>query len=235
MADFQRRIDTRLRKALRDYRLIEDGDKILIALSGGKDSLALVELLGRRMKIFKPRFTAEAIHVRMENIDYESSTEYLEKFCADCGIKLHVVTTSFDASTDKRSSPCFLCPWNRRKEMFRLAQEQGFNKIALGHHQDDIIQTMMMNLLFHGHFEGMSPKLKLDKMPITIIRPLCLEHEDDLRAMAKEHGYKSQKKICPYDNDTKRAEMAELYKKMEAVSPHARNHIWNALQKSELS
>ena len=104
-----------------------------------KDSLCLLEMLGKRAKIDKPQFRVEAIHVRMENIAYETSTDYLQHFCDELGVSLHIVTTSFKPSDHK--PPCFLCSWNRRKQMFNLAQELGCNKIALGHHQDDLLHT----------------------------------------------------------------------------------------------
>lgn len=229
MSPLERRVRDRFWRALRDYRMIDDGDRVLIALSGGKDSLALVELLGARMKVFQPKFYAEAIHVRMENIKYESSAEYLMSFCEKHGVKLHVVTTSFDATTDHRSSPCFLCSWNRRKQLFQFAQENNFNKIALGHHQDDIIHTALMNLTFNGHFSSMLVKQPMDKMPLTLIRPLCLEHEDDLKALAEAHAYEKQRKLCPYDKGTNRTAIADLYKQIEKISPDARQHIWHAL------
>ena len=163
----------RYRKALKEFELIEDGDRVLIGLSGGKDSLFLVEMLGRQQAINRPKIEVHAIHIRMQNIRYESDTRYLEDFCQRFGVKLHLVTTNFDMTTDNRKSPCFLCSWNRRKQLFLKAQELGCNKIALGHHQDDILHTALMNQMFQGHFSTMPARLTMRKMPITIIRPLC--------------------------------------------------------------
>ena len=152
------RLNERFVKAMAAYHLIEDDDKILVGLSGGKDSLLLTELLAKRACIQHPRFKVEAIHVRMENIQYQTDTSYLEQFCSALDVPLHVVTTSFEVgnahSEDlrKQKQPCFLCSWNRRKQLFNLAQELGCNKIALGHHQDDIIHTALMNLTYQAHF-----------------------------------------------------------------------------------
>ena len=177
------------------YHLIEDDDRILVGLSGGKDSLCLLELLAQRSRIQHPRFTVEALHVRMENIHYETDTSYLKQFCDDLGICLHVRSTRFEVAeeienTQEQSSesaarlrrqkqPCFLCSWMRRKEIFNLAQELGCNKIALGHHQDDLIHTALMNLMFQGRFDTMPARLKMRKMPLSIIRPLCMIQEAD--------------------------------------------------------
>ena len=226
----ERKIISRFRKALSDYNLIDDGDYILIGLSGGKDSLCLLEMLARRAKIQRPNFKVEAVHIRMENIKYETSTDYLQSFADRFDVPLHILTTGFDASTDKRKSPCFLCSWNRRKQIFNLAQELGCNKIALGHHQDDIIHTTLMNEIFQGHFSTMPVKLKFKKMPVTLIRPLCLEEEADIRQYAEQPGYQKQIKQCPSENDSHRSEISRLFEEIERMNPEARYSIWNSLE-----
>ena len=220
----------RYRKALKEFELIEDGDRVLIGLSGGKDSLFLVEMLGRQQAINRPKIEVHAIHIRMQNIRYESDTRYLEDFCQRFGVKLHLVTTNFDMTTDNRKSPCFLCSWNRCKQLFLKAQELGCNKIALGHHQDDILHTALMNQMFQGHFSTMPARLTMRKMPITIIRPLCMEEEADIRRYAETNGYEKQKKLCPYETDSHRSTVAHLFEEMERIAPEARFSMWNALK-----
>ena len=227
----ERKILSRLQKAIYDYHLIEDGDRLLVGLSGGKDSLCLLHLLAMRQRIHKPRFEVEALHIRMENIKYESDLTYLQNFCEGRGVRFHAATTSFDAHTDHRKSPCFLCSWNRRKQLFQTAQQLGCNKIALGHHTDDIIHTAMMNLYFQGSFSTMPVLLKMRKMPLTIIRPLCLQSEADLKAYALQKGFEKQKKLCPYETDSHRADMAELFGKIEQMSAEARYSVWRALER----
>lgn len=231
MKDLSQHLQSQLLRAMRDYHLIDDGDYILVALSGGKDSLCLLEMLSLRQRIFMPRFKIEAIHIRMENIAYETDTHYLEEFCQQHNVNLHVVNASFDASTDKRKSPCFLCSWNRRKKMFNLAQELGCNKIALGHHMDDIIHTALMNECFQGRFDTMPVSLKMKKMPLTIIRPLCLCHEADIQAYAEQQGYQKQQKTCPYEKDSYRTDIQRIFHQIQALNPEARYSIWNALER----
>ena len=190
----------------------------------------LLELLAKRSRIIKPRFTVEAIHVRMANVKYETSTEYLESFCTSLGVKLHVVTTSFDETIPTHKPKCFLCSWHRRKQMFNLAQQLGCNKIALGHHNDDIIHTALMNTIFQGHFSTMPVVLHMRKMPITIIRPLCYCEEKDIREYAIEAGYQKQVKLCPYETDSHRTTIRNLYAQIEQMAPEARYSIWNALE-----
>ena len=225
----ERHIREKFVKAFATYGLIDDGDHILIGLSGGKDSLLLTETLAWRARIAHPRFEVEALHVRMANIHYETDTSYLEQFCNSLGVRLHVVTTSFDASTDTRHTPCFLCSWMRRKQLFNVAQQLGCNKIALGHHQDDILHTALMNLTFQGHFSTMPVKLRMRKMPLTIIRPLCLLAEADIKTYAELAGYEKQLKLCPYEHDSNRTRIRHIYEELEQLNPEARYSLWNAL------
>jgi len=238
----EKRIRERFVKAFVTYHLLEDGDHVLVGLSGGKDSLCLLEMLGKRAKIDQPRFRVEAIHVRMENISYETSTDYLEQFCKELDVPLHIVTTSFCAtpanhtspfstpnSQLKQKPPCFLCSWNRRKQLFNLAQELGCNKIALGHHQDDLLHTCLMNQFYQGRFDTMPALLKMRKMPLSIIRPLCMVEENDIRRYAELRGYEKQVKLCPYETASHRDDMRQLFEQIQQMNPEARHSLWNAI------
>ena len=240
----EKRLKERFIKAMATYHLIEDDDRILVGLSGGKDSLLLAELLAKRAKIDHPRFEVEVLHVRMENIHYESDTSYLQQFCEDLGVRLHLRTTSFNLDQlenldnlenldrqrlRRQKQPCFLCSWQRRKELFNLAQQLGCNKIALGHHQDDLIHTALMNLTFQGRFDTMPANLKMRKMPLTIIRPLCMMEEADIKAYTLLQGYQKQTKLCPYETDSHRTDIKHLFNEMEQINPEARFSIWRAL------
>lgn len=225
------RLNERFVKAMATYHLIEDDDHILVGLSGGKDSLLLLELLAKRSRILHPRFKVEALHVRMANIHYETDSSYLQQFCDELGVKLHVLTTSFEVINGSRKgkTPCFLCSWNRRKQMFNLAQELGCNKIALGHHQDDLLHTALMNLTFQGRFDTMPALLKMRKMPLSIIRPLCMIEEKDIKQYAELQGYQKQQKLCPYETNSHRADIKHIYDAIEQMNPEARYSMWNAL------
>ena len=247
----EKRLNERFVKAMATYHLIEDDDHILVGLSGGKDSLLLLELLAKRAKIEHPRFKVEALHVRMENIHYETDTSYLQQFCDNLGVRLHVRTTGFETIENgkliiengkssmfnlqssirrKQKQPCFLCSWNRRKLLFNLAQELGCNKIALGHHQDDLIHTALMNLTFQGRFGTMPARLKMRKMPLAIIRPLCMIEEQDIKTYAELQGYQKQQKLCPYETGSHRTDIKRLYDAIEQMNPEARYSIWRALE-----
>lgn len=223
-------INSKLKKAINDYRLIEDGDHILIGLSGGKDSLALVELLGERMKIFVPRFKVTAAHISVENIAYQSDLDYLKSFCNQFGIDFTHHTTRFDDSTDTRKSTCFLCSWHRRKALFDVAKKLGCNKIALGHHLDDITETLLLNLFYQGSFGTMPPKLKMDKFDMTIIRPLCLISEKEMKEIERIRLYNKQIKNCPHEKDSSRRDAKNLLSELEKWNPDVRQSIWSAME-----
>ena len=224
-----RKIQKQFNKATKDYAMFDDGDRILVALSGGKDSLTLLQLMSERSRIFKPSIKIVAAHVTMVNIPYKTDPEFLRAFCDGLGVELHIAQSGFNASTDTRKSPCFLCSWNRRKALFTLAQELGCNKIALGHNMDDFIETMLMNITFQGAFSAMAPVMAMEKFPITIIRPLCLVNENDVAEYAVERSFPPQIKNCPYENDSNRKSMKDLLAHLESLNPEARYNLWGAM------
>lgn len=224
-----RRINQRFAKGVVKYELIEDDDTILVGLSGGKDSMALLELLALRSRIHKPRFSLMAVHVGMTNIAYRADLDYLKAYSEGLGVPFVHYETSFDPSTDTRKSPCFLCSWNRRKALFTVAKEHGCNKIALGHHMDDILQTLLMNITFQGAFSSMPPKLVMHKFDMTLIRPLCLVHEADLEELAALRGYRKQVKNCPYETASNRAQMKDVLRRLEELNPEARYSLWGSM------
>ena len=236
----QSRLTKRFHKACADYGLIADGDHILIGLSGGKDSLALVEFLGRRAQIYVPRFRVTALHVRVKERAYISDISYLQRFCDEAKVPLIVrdVEIGEPSYSEQRSglsgkadpaNPCFLCAWYRRKELFNVAQELGCNKIALGHHKDDIVETLLMNLVFQGTFATMPPLLQMEKMPLQLIRPLSLIEEADLIRYAALRGYEKQKQLCPYEHVSSRAKVKGLLTQLKVLNPEALDSIYNAM------
>ena len=231
------RLTKRFHKACADYALISDGDHILIGLSGGKDSLALVELLGKRAQIHVPSFKVTAVHVRVKERDYHSDLSYLEDFCTRVRVPLIVKDTEIGEARGERQEargkekdPCFLCSWYRRKVLFDVAQELGCNKIALGHHKDDLVETLLMNLIFQGSIGTIPPLLQMEKMPIQLIRPLCLIEEKEIADYAERSGYEKQVKLCPLEKVSSRAEVKQLVKQLEALNPDVRDSILSATE-----
>ena len=225
----QARLTKKFHKACADYGLIEDGDHILIGLSGGKDSLALTEFLGRRAQIYKPHFRVTALHVRVKERDYHTDLSYLEAFCAEANVPLIVRDVEIKGGESADTNPCFLCSWYRRKALFNVAQELGCNKIAFGHHRDDVVQTLLMNLIYQGTFATMPPILQMDKMPLQIIRPLCLIDEADLVTYAAMRGYQKQTKLCPFEHVSSREKVKELLAQIKNLNPEAVDSMYGAL------
>lgn len=238
------RIRKKFHEGCADYGLLADGDRVLVALSGGKDSLLLARLLAERSRLHKPHISVEAAHVIMDNIPYETERTYLEDYCAALGLKLHILHTRFEdtpsadigqapAETNRdrrrRKTKCFLCSWNRRKALFRFAEAEGFNKIALGHHQDDILTTWLMNLTFEGQNDTMRPLVPMEHYPLSIIRPLCLVHEEWIKEVAASEGFEHQKTPCPYETATRRNDMNRIFHELQALNPEARFCLWRAL------
>ena len=228
------RLTKRFHKACADYGLIADGDHILIGLSGGKDSLAMVELLGRRAQIYKPRFSVTAVHVRVKERDYRTDLSYLESFCHEAKVPLIVRDTEINNGerltvNERETNPCFLCSWYRRKSLFNIAQELGCNKIALGHHRDDVAQTLLMNLLFQGAYATIPPILPMEKMPLALIRPLYLIDEADLARYAELREYQKPPKLCPFEHVSSREKVKELLTQIKQLNPEAMDSIFGAL------
>ena len=223
------KITKRFHKACADYGLIADGDYILIGLSGGKDSLALTELLGKRAQIYKPKFKVTALHVRVKERAYQTDLSYLEEFCKEVKVPLIVRDVEITGGDSDEANPCFLCSWYRRKTLFNVAQELGCNKIAFGHHRDDVEETLLMNLIFQGAFATMPPILQMEKMPLQIIRPLCLIDEADLIAYAAERGYQKQQKLCPFEHVSSREKVKGLLTQIKALNPEAMDSIYGAM------
>ena len=159
----------------------------------------------------------------------KSDVDYLREYVESWGVPFVLFETEFDATTDTRKSPCFLCSWNRRKALFTVAKEQGCNKIALGHHMDDILETLLMNITYQGAFSSMPPRLVMKKFDMTIIRPMCLVHEADLMELAQVRGYRKQVKNCPYESQSSRSAMKGILKQLEEMNPEARYSLWGSM------
>lgn len=218
-------------KACTDYGLLTDGDRILLALSGGKDSLVMARLMAARARIFRPSIMVEAVHVVMDNVPYQMDIDHMQRFCDDEGVKLHILHTAFEEFTDKRRTRCFLCARYRRRALFDFAKEKGFNKVAFGHHQDDFLTTMCMNLLYEGSAHSMKPAMPMEHYPLIMIRPLCLVPESEIACYAKTENLVRQIHPCPYEDASRRLQMENLVRTLCDIHSEARQSMWHALEK----
>lgn len=224
-------ISSRIGRAIEDYNLIEDKDRILVAVSGGKDSMSLVKLLNERKKWAPVEYHLIAMHIES---DYRCSgcvhTEVLKEFFEANNIDHHFEKITILEKGDKEKRPsCFWCSWNRRKALFLAAEKFGCNKVAMGHHKDDIIETLLLNVFYHGEFSAMNPRQELFGGKVTIIRPLCYVEEDALRAFAKESNFPSQLCRCPNSHDSKRRMMKDIITGIEKDCRFAKTNLFRSI------
>lgn len=226
MRDFFRKVG----KAIYDYGLIDDGDKILVGVSGGKDSLALLEVLALRARDPKQHYTVVAAHIAVEDVSYEVDRVYIEDFCKRLGVELvhRTIRTIVDEGSDK--PVCFVCSWNRRKNLFEIAKEYGCNKLALGHHRDDAVESLLMSMMFNGTIASMPPKLDMFDHTFTLIRPLLYLTNNDTLEYAAYRNFKKQRKNCPHERATNRNAVAEIIRQMESLSPHVKGNLFAAMK-----
>lgn len=231
-----RRLLSRTRRALDDYRMIEDGDRIAVGVSGGKDSLALLCALSEMRRFYPNRYSLFALTVDMgfEGSDYGD----VRLLCEALGVEYRVIRTDlariiFDIR--KEPNPCALCARMRRGMLHDAAKEAGCGKLALGHHYDDVIETFMMNLFNEGRLGSFSPVTYLDRKDITVIRPFVYTKECEIASFIARNDIKAVKSLCPEDKNTDREKYKRLLDSLEAENDGLRHRIFTALKNSGLS
>ncbi|MDD5006229.1 MAG: ATP-binding protein [Candidatus Omnitrophica bacterium] len=216
-------------KAIMDYKMLEDGDKILVAVSGGKDSMTLLKILEQRRAFTPIKYELVVTHVDM---GYKCiHPKILEKYLKDNGYSYHFKKVDILKNTSRDKINCFWCSWNRRKALFETAAKLGCRKIALGHHKDDIVQTFLLNLIFQGEISAMSPRQELFKGKIVLIRPLAYLEEKECQRFAKENNFPIVHCQCPNAGKTQRNQTAKLIKQFEKMSPQFKTNIFRSLQR----
>ncbi|MBP5329121.1 MAG: tRNA 2-thiocytidine biosynthesis protein TtcA [Spirochaetaceae bacterium] len=216
-------------KAVMDYDMIRDGDSILIGASGGKDSTALVEYFAYRKKQKRENFSFAALHVETE-IGGPLNPQLKQLFNTwDVEPVIVPVKVLERLKPDKKMN-CWWCSTQRRTELNNYAIEHGFNKIALGHHLDDILETLLMNMLEKGELSTMPPSLKYNKYPVTVIRPLCMATVDTIIEHAKTHKYISATCTCNYQENSGRKKMRAKLQALTNGNPSEKQKMFNALK-----
>lgn len=217
----------RIGRTIYKQNLIKDGDKILVGLSGGKDSFVLLDSLVDRKKYLPFQIDIVATHIHINNIGYQSDINYLKKICVDRNIEFYPIDFEIEKTEKTKKSMCFYCSWNRRKTLFRLTQKHNCNKLALGHHMDDAVETLLMNQLFHGSISSLPYKFSMFEERIEVIRPLLDLRDRETKKYAAALNYQQQLKDCPYTN-TKRESIRELIKTMEEMNKAAVKNIFRS-------
>lgn len=227
-----------MRAAMEQYNMVQDGDKIAVGLSGGKDSVAMFAALARMRSFYPVKFelTAIIIDQRFKGEDTDYST--LEVLCKNIEIPLVIKRTNigkliFEIRAEK--NPCSLCTRMRRGELHDAAKAAGCNKLALGHHLDDVAETFMMNLLNGGTIGAFSPVTYLTRKDITVIRPMIFARESDTARVVRREGLPVVKNACPVDDSTERQEVKILLDSLAHKYGDVRSKILGALQQSSTS
>lgn len=223
-----------VRRCVEDYNMIQPGDRIGVGVSGGKDSLALLIFLAELRKYNSNPFELEAITV---DLGFGMDFGPIESLCESLGVPLTVVKTEiapiiFDYRKEK--NPCSMCSKMRRGALNQALLDRGLNKLALGHHYDDAVETFMMSLIYEGRISCFQPVTDLDRTGIIQIRPMLYLHEKTINSFAEKNDLPVIHNRCPVDKRTKREEIKKLVYDLSATYPDLKERIFGAMQRLPL-
>ena len=224
---------SKIMRAIVEFEMIERGDRILVGLSGGKDSLLLAYALAMLRERTKNKFSLRALTID-PMFDAVFDTERLTRFCASLDIpyEVHRVDIAEVIRSEPKNAPCFTCAFFRRGAINRFANEHDCNKIAYAHHNDDAVETLLLNLLYSGQIGVFQPKTYLDRSHLTVIRPLVYLREREIIDAIQYHGMQPVKSPCPLDGNTKRETVKQLVANLTEKNPLVYDHLAAALRKS---
>jgi len=222
-------------KALHQYKMISDGDRIVVGVSGGADSLTLMRMLMERLTRIPIKYELFAVFI---DPGFEGSfAEPLEIYCEKIGFPLRVEYTDYGVlghGPDNRENPCFLCSRLRRKRLFEIADELGCNKLALGHNKDDIIETLFMNICYAGEISTMLPVQTFFQDRFTLIRPLAFADEDLIRRFARDQRFPDFENPCPTAKTSKRQEIKSLLQQLYRSNKKIKGNIFRSMSHVKL-
>lgn len=224
-----------IRKAIEDYNMIDAGDKIAVGLSGGKDSITLLMALKALKRFYEKDFDLIAITI---NPGFESfDSDFLQNLCDEIGVELVEEKTQikeivFDIRKEK--NPCSLCANLRRGILNSVAIEHGCNKIALGHNEDDVLETFFLNLLYNGNISTFAPKNHMDRSDITLIRPFIYAPEKSIKTFVKKNGIQPMNKCCPMDGVSKREDMKKMIWELQKNIPNLKANLYGAIKRGNI-
>lgn len=220
-----------VRKAVDDYHMIEEGDKIAIGISGGKDSLTLLYALHGLRRFYPKQFDIHAVTVDLgfQNLNLDK----IKALCDDLQIEYTIVETDIAKiifEDRKESNPCSLCAKMRKGALNEAIKASGCNKVAYAHHKDDVVETMMMSLIFEGRFHTFSPVTYLDRSQLTVIRPLMYMKESDVIGFVNKYQVPVVKSPCPADGHTKREYIKGVIRQLNQENPGVKERMFTAIQ-----
>lgn len=224
------------RRAVDDYQMIEEGDKIAVGISGGKDSLTLLYALKGLQRFYPKKFDLIAVTVNLGFEGFDLSE--VKKLCEELDVPYHIIDTDIADiifNIRKEDNPCSLCAKMRKGALNEAVKKLGCNKVAYAHHRDDIIETMMLSLIFEGRFHSFSPRTFLDRMELTVIRPMMYVPEVDVIGFRNKYHLPVAKNPCPADGVTKREYAKNLIRQMNLEHPGAKDRMFRAIVNGNIS
>ena len=224
-----------IRRAVDDYHMIEEGDRIAVGISGGKDSLTLLYGLHGLMRFYPNTFNIHAVTVDLgfDNLNLDK----IKELCENLEIPYTIVKTDIANiifNERKETNPCSLCAKMRKGALNEAIKSAGCNKVAYAHHKDDVVETILMSLIFEGRFHTIYPVTYLDRMDLTVIRPLMYMNEADVIGFVNKYQVPVVKSPCPADGYTKREYTKELLKKLNQENPGVKERMFTAIQNGNL-
>lgn len=216
-------------RGINRFNMIEDGDKVLLAISGGKDSLALAFALAVRKRWLPINYELRAMRIDWNQYPMpEEDARKMEEFFELLEIPYEVVKADMFPESFRGDFNCYLCARNRKRMLFDRAAELSFTKIATGHHMDDIIETTLINLCYRGNFSTMMPVQQFFGGKLTLIRPMCMVHESKLRLMAERLEFPTYNTGCPFKNTNMRLKMKPIIDMLNRDNRRLREHVFEA-------
>ena len=229
--NIEKKVHRRVGEAIRKHRMIEDGDRLLIAVSGGQDSCALAHVLKEKQRIFPIQFDLGACHIVTDVAPREPEKEKnLDTFFSRLGIPLerHFVPV-IDRLDEGRKMNCFFCAMQRRMKLLRVALENTCTKIAYGHHMDDIIETLFLNMLYKAEISTMPARLELDEHDMVLVRPFCLTKKREIKVYARRFGLTDLEQSCPYGEDGRRDRVRKIIDELAGEDDRIRDNLARSL------
>jgi tRNA(Ile)-lysidine synthase TilS/MesJ len=228
---FVNKIRKKVSRTIFQNNLLKDGDCVLVGVSGGKDSLALLDILDNRRKAMPFKFEVKAVHINVTNIPYEVDIRFLEQLARKINVDFRLHEITIDLKSNPQLSTCFRCSWARRTTLFKLTEQLGCNKLAFGHHLDDANETLLMNMLFNGEISSLPYSVEMFGGKFDLIRPLLDVEAQDVAYYAKVLGLNAEVKRCPHEKLNRRAMVRNTLEQFYKIHPGIKRNFFRSTRK----
>ena len=226
-----KKISRKVGVTLRDHAMIDPGDHILLGLSGGKDSMVMLEVMAERRSALPFQFDLTAAHIVVSPVGYKANTAAMEALCNELGIRFIIKEIEIREQEGKEKGICFLCSWQRRKALFDLSLDIGADKLALGHHRYDALETLLINMIYHGSISSLPYKLRMFDGRMQLIRPLLNMDEHLLEDYANQRNYMSEGTLCLHQKDNQRQQIRGLIHSIEEMHGRGSVNMFRSMDK----